>query len=548
MAGPRVIAYFCMEFGLHEEFPIYSGGLGILAGDVLKAAGDLRLPMVGIGLRWAQGYCTQKIGPDGTPYEEYPPYDASFLQDTRVRVRVRILQKEVEARVLRMDRYGAVPLFLLEPMRREDQWITRRLYDPAPDCRVAQEILLGVGGVRALQRLGYDVEVYHFNEGHAVFGGVELIADRMEWGQEFEEAWAEVRRKIVFSTHTPVRAGNEEHALSDLRRLEASSDLLDAEMARIGGDPFNMTMAGLRLSRNANAVAKLHARTSKRMWAHVGGAAPIEAVTNGVHVPTWQDPSIRRAGRDPKALWAAHVELKRRLLESVEASNGVKLRPDAMTIGFARRAAPYKRSDLILRDPERIGPLLASGRVQILFSGKAHPADQRGKAIIRNLVRMVREFPKSLVFLENYHMGIARLLVHGCDVWLNNPVRPMEASGTSGMKAALNGVLNVSILDGWWDEACEDGVNGWKIGDGVEAKSEEEAAEVEEHDRKGLHDVLERQVLPAFEKDRDRWGRMMAASIGMAETKFSAERMVKDYFEKLYRPAGAPAEPAGTRR
>ena len=323
--------------------------------------------------------------------------------------------------------------------------------------------------------------------------------------------------------------------MADLRRIGACSDLLDAEMIRIGGDPFNMTVAGLPISRSANAVAKLHAKTSQRMWAHVKDAAPIQPITNGVHVPTWQDPRIRNVAKDPRMLLSVHADLKRELLAAVEASNKVKLRPDALTIGFARRAAPYKRSDLILRDPARIGPLLKAGRVQILFAGKSHPADRRGKEIIRNLVRMVREYPESLVFIENYHMGIARLLTRGCDVWLNNPVRPMEASGTSGMKAALNGVLNLSILDGWWDEACEDGVNGWKIGEGVEAKSEEEATEVEDHDREALYETLEKKVLPMYESDRERWGRMMAASIAMAETKFSAERMVKDYFEKLYK-------------
>src|SRR5512143_3575436 len=372
---PRVphIAYFCMEFGLHESFPIYSGGLGILAGDFIKSAADLKLPVIGVGLLWERGYCVQHIGPDGLPYEEFPRYDQSFLRDTGVRVRVNVRGSEVPCQVWQTTRFGHVPLYLIQPLRQEDRWITHRRYEAGTDVRIAQEMLLGIGGARALTWLGIPVSTYHFNEGHAVFAGTEMIAARMEAGTTFPEAWEQTRREIVFTTHTPVKAGNEEHSLKDLRRMGACLQLSGAEMRVLGGDPFNMTVAGLRLARKANAVAALHGETARAMWAHVDNAAPITHVTNGVHVPTWQDPRVRAAQHDPAKLWDAHLALKRELLTEVERRNQVTLDPDALTIGFARRAAGYKRSDLILRDESRLESLLVNHRVNLLFSGKAHP-------------------------------------------------------------------------------------------------------------------------------------------------------------------------------
>src|SRR5215475_11854021 len=302
------VAYFCMEFGLSEEFPIYAGGLGILAGDFVKSAHDLSLPVTGVGLRWARGYSRQRIGEDGLPVSEFPTYRAEFLEDTGVRVRVRVATRELEARVWRTERWGNAPLLLLEPVATRDAWITNRLYDPTLDCRIAQEILLGVGGVRALRKLGVAVDTYHFNEGHAVFAGVELIAERMSRGEAFASAWTAVRDQIVFTTHTPVEAGNEVHPLAELRRLGACCELVDGEMIQIGGDPFNMTVAGLRLAHRASAVSVLHRDVASEMWRHVDQAAPILAITNGVHVPTWQDARI--AAASPEELLAVHHALK----------------------------------------------------------------------------------------------------------------------------------------------------------------------------------------------------------------------------------------------
>lgn len=530
------VAYFCMEFGLHESFPIYSGGLGILAGDYIKAAADLKLPVIGMGLLWERGYSVQRIGPDGQPYEEFPAFDHSFLRDTGVHVRVNVRGHEVPCNVWVTTRFGHVPLYLIQPARSEDRWITHRLYEAGTDVRIAQEMLLGIGGARALTWLGIPISTYHFNEGHAVFAGIETIAARMEAGLTFPDAWAQTRREIVFTTHTPVKAGNEEHSLKDLRRMGACLQLSGAEMRAIGGDPFNMTVAGLRLARSANAVAELHGETARTMWRHIADAAPITAVTNGVHVPTWQSPAVRAAGDDPERLWQAHRLHRTELLAEIERREGLALDPEGILIGFARRAASYKRPDLIVRDEERLQRLLACG-AHIVLAGKSHPDDKLGKTIIARLVNAERRHPGQVVYLENYDMALGRMLTRGCDVWLNNPIRPLEASGTSGMKAAMNGVLNLSILDGWWPEGCEHGVNGWAIGDETSGDDEKDLA--------ALYRVLEGEVMPAW-ADRDRWVGMMRASIAMATTKFSAERMVRDYFAKLYPVPGAPAaEPAG---
>jgi starch phosphorylase len=303
---------------------------------------------------------------------------------------------------------------------------------------------------------------------------------------------------------------------------------VDAELREIGGDPFNMTVAGLRLARRANAVAQLHGETARAMWAHVDGAAPIVAITNGVHRGTWQDPRIAAAAEaGDDALRAARRQLKDELLAEIEARTRVRLDSDALTIGFARRAATYKRPDLLLRNPDRLAPLLKDRRVQLVFSGKAHPADQAGKAVVALLVETIRQWPESIVFLQDYDMALGRRMTRGCDVWLNTPRRPMEASGTSGMKAAMNGTLNLSILDGWWPEGCEHGITGWAIGD------EQVGGDQDARDLEALYTTLEQDVLPAW-ADSGRWARMMRASIAMGVGRFSSDRMVSEYFTRLY--------------
>ena len=528
--GP-VVAYFCMEYGLDASFPIYSGGLGVLAGDFIKSAHDRNLPMVAVGLCWERGYGAQKIGPDGLPAYEYPAVDLSFLEDTEVRVRVRVRGAEVSCAVWRTQRFGHVPLFLLQPVQPEHRWITRRLYEAGSDVRIAQEMLLGIGGVRALNWLGFPVATYHFNEGHAAFAGVELLAERMEEGLTFPEAWDDTRRRIVFTTHTPVPAGNEEHSLEDLRRMGACLELSQAEVRAIGGDPFNMTVAGLRLSRAANAVSQLHGETARAMWAQVDHAAPIIAITNGVHAGTWQAESVRLAD-SVSSLRQARVELKKELGAEVERRTGRRLMPDGLVIGIARRAAGYKRNDLLLRDAERLEGLLSRTPIQLLFAGKAHPDDAGGQALVARLVAAMQRHPGRVFFLENHDLALARFLVRGSDVWLNHPVRPLEACGTSGMKAALNGGLNLSVLDGWWAEACEHGVNGWAIG-GEDPGDDDTILGA-------LFRTLEDEVVPTW-KEPDRWAAMMRASVAMADPRFTADRMVREYFTRLYEPDASPS-------
>ena len=525
------VAYFCMEYGLNHEFPIYSGGLGILAGDHLKSAGDLKVPLVAVGILWRQGYTEQRIGPDGRPYDIFTDHSYDFLEDTGVKVNVTVRGNQVTCKVWKTEHFGNVPLYLLDTNlpENEEPWITDRLYSGSGDDRIAQEIVLGIGGIRALRALGILPDVYHFNEGHAVLAGIELIREKMTQGLDFKAAWEKTRQEIVFTTHTPVPAGNESHTLAALEYVGAFNGLTAEQMKAIGGNPFNMTVAGLRLSRLANAVAQLHGKTACKMWANVKDAAPIIAITNGVHPGTWQNPAIRQAFADGASLWEPHQKAKRLLIQEIEKQTGVKLHEDKLLIGFARRAAAYKRADLIFRNESIIKPLLEQGQIQLVFSGKAHPQDGIGKDLVARTVAMAKRYPKSVVFIENYDMRIGRLLTQGCDVWLNNPQRPLEACGTSGMKAAMNGVLNLSILDGWWPEGCEHGVNGWQIGNAYEGPGQDE------NDLKSLYQTLTKEVLPTYYGQKDMWERMMRASIKMSEY-FSSHRMVEEYYERLYRP------------
>ena len=535
IVSPR-IAYFCMEYGLDHKLPIYAGGLGVLAGDYLKAAKDLDAPLVGIGILWNQDYTEQFIGEDGYPYDIYPNYDFSSVKDTGITVSVRVRGADVTCKVHKVDSFGNAPVYLLDTNfpGSDHGWMTNRLYGGVEQDRVAAEMILGIAGVRALRALGIEVDIYHFNEGHAVFAGVELIREKMfNENMSFEDAWKATQKEVVFTTHTPVEAGNETWDHELLQHMEAYNGLTHEQMHDLGGDPFNMTIAALRLSNIANAVSKLHGQTARNMWGDVWETAPIISVTNGVHVGTWQDKRIGEAFEKGEDLWEPHMACKKELIDFIGKHTGASLNPDALLIGFARRAAPYKRSELIFRDLEVVHPLLKEGKIQLVFSGKAHPNDTLGKDIIQKLVRMDRKYRDSVVFLENYNMEVARLMVRGCDVWLNNPRRPLEASGTSGMKAAVNGVLNLSVVDGWVAEGLQHGLSGWLMCT-VCGRTAHRAENQDEQDLQALYNVLLTEVIPTYYDDRSRWNKMIRASIDMAHYQFSSHRMLREYYDVIY--------------
>ncbi|MCZ0702047.1 starch phosphorylase [Natronobacillus azotifigens] len=527
------VAYFCMEYGLDATMKTYAGGLGILAGDYLKGAKDHEFPLVGIGIKWKQGYTDQRIDENGNPYDAYHNYDYDYLEDTGVKVTVKIRQRDVVCKVWKIEKFGNVPLYLLDTdiPENEDAWITGQLYGWFGEERIAQEMVLGIGGVRALRALGLDIDVYHFNEGHALFAGFELMKEEFDQGATFEEALNATRAKTVFTTHTPIIQGNESHHLDRLMYMGANNGLTLEQLVEIGGAPFNMTVGALRMSRKSNAVAELHGETANKMWAHVEGRSEIIPITNCIHKPTWVDENMIKVAEDGGDLWEAHMKNKRDLISFIHERNGVTLKENKLIIGFSRRAAPYKRSDFIFTDESIIGPLLESGKVQIVFSGKAHPLDDTGKGIVSSLVKMSKKYPEAVVFLENYDMTIGAALTRGSDLWLNNPRRPKEASGTSGMKAAMNGVLNFSTLDGWWPEACNHGVNGWQFGDGMEFEDE---AVLDTHDLKALYDVLQNEVLPTYYDKHEKWVEMMRESILSTKEQFAVKRMLENYYEKLY--------------
>lgn len=532
------VAYFCMEFGLDHKLPIYAGGLGVLAGDYLKAARDLNAPVVGIGILWNQDYTEQFIDSNGYPYDVYPNYDFSSLKDTGVTVNLRVRGEDVTCKIHLVDQYKNAPLYLLDTNfpGSKHGWMTNRLYGGVAQDRVAAEMILGIGGVRALRALDIDVDLYHFNEGHSVFAGTELIREKIAGQQmSFNESWKATKKEVVFTTHTPVGTGNETWDHELLRHMEAYNGLNYEQMRDLGDDPFNMTIAALRLANIANAVSKLHGQTAREMWGNVYEAAPIVSITNGVHVGTWQDERINRAFDKGDDLWEPHTQCKRELIDFIGQLTGARLNPEKMIIGFARRAAPYKRSELIFRDVKVIEPLLKEGKIQLVFSGKAHPNDSMGKDIIHKLVNMDKKYGDSVVFLENYNMEIARLMVRGCDVWLNNPRRPLEASGTSGMKAAINGVLNLSVVDGWVAEGPQHGVSGFLLCTAC-GKSIPESTQ-DEQDLRTLYNVLLSEVIPTFYTNRSRWHNMMRASIDMANYQFSSHRMLREYYDVLYHKA-----------
>ena len=615
LAGPAVperpIAFFCAEFGVHQSLPIYSGGLGALAGDLLKQASDQALPLVAVGLMYRQGYFRQRLEVTGWQQEYWVDVDPERLPAALVRapdgrplmISVPIRGREVRAQIWRVA-VGGVPLFLLDAdvpeNGRLERWITSQLYVADPITRLSQYALLGVGGVRALAALGIEPALVHLNEGHAAFAVLELARAEAARGAPLEAALAAARKRTVFTTHTPVAAGNEtypgEDVIGTIGDLMAELCVDPEALLRLGRshpeddrEPFGMTQFSLRMSRAANGVSRRHGGVSREMWrglwpGRAVEAVPIIHVTNGVHLPSWVGAPMRRVldrhfGENwwrrasevatwaaleavPDAeLWDARCEQRAELVEFVKERSGIDrlaehqpragieaaaraFDPDALTIGFARRNATYKRIGLLSHDPDRALALIAGRHpVQFVLAGKAHPSDEEAKRVVQELFRF-KDAPhvaERVVYLHEYDLGMAARLVRGCDLWLNLPRPPLEASGTSGMKAVINGGLHLSVLDGWWAEAY-DGTNGWALDGEVDPDPEAQDA----RDAAALYDLLEQQVLPAFyDRDADglprSWLARTRASMRTLAPGFCTGRMLDDYVERMYTPATTEA-------
>ncbi|NRB07514.1 MAG: alpha-glucan family phosphorylase [Richelia sp.] len=604
------IAYFCAEFGIHESLPIYSGGLGILAGDHLKSASDLGLPMVGVGLLYRQGYFRQRLNRQGWQEDYYVDnifgeMPIELMKDNHgnpLTTELEIRQRVVKVQIWRAQ-VGRVSLYLLDSDREDndpiDRWLTGHLYGGNQETRIAQEVVLGIGGIRALKALGIEPSVYHLNEGHAAFCTLEVARQEIErTGKSFYDIEADVRQKCVFTTHTPVPAGHDVFS-SDLmdsffahywHQLHLSREQFLALGARRLGDPwepFGMTVLALRMCRTSNGVSELHGQVSRKMWTVLyprcsENEVPIGYITNGIHAPTWTAPLMadlynkylgadwKNRAVDPqmwakvddipaKELWERHQILKERLIaytrykvkksrmERGEEEHRIHttdslLDPNVLTIGFARRFSPYKRAYLLLQDFEKSLRIFGNTQrpVQIVFAGKAHPADEEGKRIIQRLVEWCKHpaLLRRVALIEDYDIYTGQKLVQGVDVWLNNPRRPLEASGTSGQKVCFNGGINCSVLDGWWCEGYQAGINGWAIGEDAHTSDQELQDRI---DSESLYGLLEQEIVPMY-YDQDvngvphRWVNMMKASIRTNAPLFNTDRMIADYVSQVYVP------------
>lgn len=597
-ANQQPVAYFCAEFAVHSSIPIYSGGLGLLAADMCKEASDLAIPFIGLGLFYPQGYFRQKIEADGRQTALYEPVEVRKTpllpvldhDGSRLLVPVRMAEQALQVAIWKLQ-VGRVPIYLMDASTPEnhlpDSDPFMRLYEGEPHFRLRQEIILGIGGVRVLRALGYDPAIFHLNEGHAAFAGFELLRETVESAGSIEEAIKMVKEKVVFTTHTPVHTGHDEFPTGmvedALKGFWSEIESRRDQLIPLGQDPhtgnLSMTILALRLAGATNGVSQKHAQVSQGMWHFLwpekeAAEVPIIPITNGVHTPTWiapelarlydrylglewleqhDDPSIwERALEIPdEKMWETHLLLKLKLLsfvrervrrhwveEGVSAAQllafGGLLNPEALTLGFARRFATYKRATLILSDPERLKRILHNPwkPVQIIFAGKAHPRDEPGQKQLKQIFEACSslEFQGRMAFIEEYDKHVSHHLVPGVDVWLNNPRPPQEASGTSGQKAALNGVPNCSVLDGWWMEGYN-GSNGWAVDENQDGNEAETAAQI--------YDLLEKQIVPTYyERDPDgiprKWVRIMKEAIRSTAPNFSARRMLKEYAEKLY--------------
>ncbi len=557
-----LVAYFSMEIAINPAMPTYSGGLGMLAGDTLRSAADLGLPVVAFTLAHRKGYFQQHLNATGEQTEEVQPWNPSdFCKEQEARITVAIEERVVTVRAWRYELVGRaghiVPIYLLDTdldgNSGWDRGLTDHLYGGDTNYRLEQEIILGMGGVRMASALGLTVNVYHMNEGHAALLTQALLESQLgggPLGTATEADINQVRRKCVFTTHTPVPAGHDRFSMEQAMRILGGDRAARLEKLGCFRDGLlNMTLLALRFSRYANGVALQHGKVSREMFPEF----PIDSITNGVHAPTWisvpfqqvLDAHIPSWRRDnlyvrnvidlaEKEILDAHARSKEALLTEVASRTGLVLNPRVLTLGFARRAATYKRATLLFTDPDRLLKIAAeAGGLQILYAGKAHPQDFPGKQLIHEVVDMAHKLSSDtlrIVYLENYAWDLGALLTAGVDVWVNTPRRPYEASGTSGMKAALNGVPSLSILDGWWIEGCIEGVTGWAIEDG--ADDHEEA--------NSLYSKLENSVVPLYRDSPEKWARLMRTTLAFNGSYFNTNRMVYQYMRNAYYPIRLP--------
>ncbi len=531
MGLPKV-AYFSMEIALDQSLSTYSGGLGFLAGSHMLSAGHLQLPMVGVTMLWSYGYYNQRINEEGNVDVAYIRKHYDFLQDVDASVTLNIFGENVIVKAYRVDPelFGSCPVYLLTTdVDGNSEWarsITHKLYDGNEKIRIAQETVLGIGGIRLLQAIKYDFECVHMNEGHALPAAFELLQQN---GGDLEKT----KRQVVFTTHTPVAAGNEVHWVDTLMEGGFFAGCSRERAVELGGEHFSLTVAALRMSRIANAVSQLHGLVSNKMWNWVEGRCPIRAITNAVNLHYWQDERIRDA-KTLQDLLDAKVEMKKEVFSYIANTTGKRFDPNVLTITWARRFADYKRAWLIFMDMDRILKLLNADKVQLIFAGKFHPDDAMGREMFNNILHKSYNI-KNVAVLAGYELELSGKLKRATDVWLNTPIRPLEASGTSGMSANMNGALHLSIFDGWTVEGTFPGINGYT----VEYPGLDDDIPWEERhwkDHACIMDTIENQIIPTYYDNKMEWARMMRQAIRTAEAYFNSDRMVVEYFNRIYKP------------
>lgn len=531
MSLPNV-AYFSMEIALDQSLSTYSGGLGFLAGSHMQSAGYLQMPMVGVTMLWSYGYYDQRIDHTGHVEVAYIRKYYDFLTDLDIYTEIESFGEKIKVKALRVEPnlFGACPVYLLTTdIEDNSEWarsISYKLYDGNEKIRIAQETVLGIAGIKILQKVGYKFDVVHMNEGHALPAAFELL-------RQYDGDLEQVKRKTVFTTHTPVAAGNEVHWVDTLMQGGFFAGCPREKVVALGGENFSLTVAALRMSRIANAVSQLHGLVANKMWKWVDGRCPIRAITNAVNIHYWQDPRISGA-KTPQELLDAKRQMKVELFKYIADTAGKRFDPDVLTITWARRFADYKRAWLILMDKERLNKLLDSNKVQIIFAGKFHPDDIMGREMFNKILHRSHTL-KNVVVLPGYELELSSKLKKGSDIWLNTPLRPFEASGTSGMSANMNGTLHLSIYDGWTVEGTFNGINGYTIEyEGLDDEMPWEERHWKDHEC--IMNTIENEIIPTYYEDKEEWARLMRQALRTAEAYFNSDRMVIEYYNRLYQP------------